>query len=267
MLGVIGLGVMGKAIISGAVERDYVNAEEVLVAEKHTEYRQKIERDYGYRCLSAMVELSQCEAIIVAVKPQDFKEVLAQIEPWVSDNHLLISIAAGITTGAIDKALHNKGRLVRVMPNTPVLVSQGVSAVCRGSRATDKDITYVKRLFGALGIVKEISESDIDLVAALSGSGPAYFFSFIEAMVEAAVSQGVDKHLARELVVETCGGAYSLLRSQDKDPATLRREVTSSKGSTAEALKIFQSGQLKALVADAINAAVKRNRELGQTKV
>jgi pyrroline-5-carboxylate reductase len=175
---------------------------------------------------------------------------------------LVVSIAAGVTTGRIERELGGKVRVVRVMPNTPSLVGAGAAALAKGTHATDDDLAAAESIFGAVGISARVEEKLLDTVTAVSGSGPAYVFYVTEAMIKAGVAAGLDESLAKKLAVQTVYGAGKLLMESGEEPASLRRKVTSPGGTTEAALKVMSERKLEEIFAEAIKAAEKRSREL-----
>ena len=209
-------------------------------------------------------EPGACPYVLLAVKPQVMKDALEQIAPFVTDETTVISIAAGVTTAFMDKILGGRGRIVRVMPNTPMFVGWGVSALAAGPRATADDIQWTQKILAASGRTVVVEESMIDAVTAVSGSGPAYFFYLIEAMTAAGVAEGLDPEVAELLAVETCIGSGQLLHQTQKPPTLLRKQVTTPGGTTAAALDVMQKSGVQEILTEAVRAAAERSRELGK---
>ena len=264
-LGVIGGGNMGEAIIAAAVNGSVVAGGKIVVAEPNPERREKITGELGVVCVEDNRIAATCGKVLLAVKPQIMGNVLdTGITEVVTDDTLVISIAAGITTAFLDEHLGGQGRIVRVMPNTPMMVGAGATAVSRGPRATDGDAEWTKKLFAAGGVVVEVpTESLIDAVIAVSGSGPAYFFYLIEAMVQAGVAEGLDAQTATQLAVQTCVGAGKLQMETKLPPAELRRRVTSPGGTTQRAIETLDTDHVKESLIKAFRACAQRSRELG----
>ena len=191
-------------------------------------------------------------------------DVLEQISASVSGEATVISIAAGITTSFLDTALSGKGQIVRVMPNTPLMVGQGMSAITAGPRATENDLQWVRELFSASGKTVIVEEKMMDAVTAVSGSGPAYFFYLVEAMVEAGIAEGLPAEIAKQLAAQTCLGAGKLMVQSSEDPSQLRKRVTSPGGTTQRAIEVLDTANVKQNLIQAIHAAAKKSRELGQ---
>jgi len=262
-LGIIGGGNMGGAILRGMVSNWLTAPEAVIVAEPLEDRRRMLSRWHVATTTDAR-EAAGCKRVLLAVKPQVMGEVLATIAPVVSADALIVSIAAGCTTAFIHKALGGQGRLVRVMPNTPLLVGAGMSAICAGPRATPEDMQWVQQVFGSFGQTCVVGESAMDAVTAVSGSGPAYFFYLVEAMTAAGVAEGLDEPTAELLARATCAGAGKLLATSKDSPAQLRQNVTSPGGTTAAAIAAMDAAGVREALVAAIRAAAARSRELGR---
>jgi pyrroline-5-carboxylate reductase len=191
------------------------------------------------------------------------KQVLEQLSPVLSDDALIISIAAGISTKFIEKNLGRPARVIRTMPNTPMLVGEGMVAMAPGSRATPADMDDARRIFQPAATVIDVSEDKLDAVTALSGSGPAYFFFLVEQMIQAGIELGLTPDESRLLSIRTAVGAAKMLGTSSDSPQELRRKVTSPKGTTHEAITYMEEHQMAQTIVDAIKAAQRRSRELG----
>ena len=261
-LGIIGGGNMAEAILRGALAGGVLTADAVVVGEPSPQRRAVIE-SLGVRCNEDNAEAASAPALLLAVKPQVMAHVLRSIAPAVRGDARVISIAAGIGGGAIDSGLGGRGRIIRVMPNTPLLVGEGMSALSAGPRATVDDVAWVSRLFAASGRTCQVEERLMDAVTAVSGSGPAYVFYLVEAMIEAGLAEGLDRATAAELALQTCVGAAALLRESGQDAAVLRAKVTSPGGTTQRAIEMMNSAGVRAAMVSAIRGAAQRSRELG----
>ena len=261
-LGVIGGGNMAEAILRGVLRAGVLGPEAIVVSEPDQRRREVLSRELGVSCLSDNLAVAAAENILLAVKPQVMGGVLAEIAPAVSNQARVISIAAGTTTAAIDRALGSRGRIVRVMPNTPMLVGAGVSALASGPRATQDDVDWTRRILESAGQVVIVRDDQMDAVTAVSGSGPAYFFYLVEAMVSAGQAEGLDEPTARLLASATCWGAGKLLLGSDDSPADLRRKVTSPGGTTQRAIETMDAAGVQASLVAAVRAAALRSREL-----
>lgn len=206
--------------------------------------------------------VSAAQIIVLSVKPQVIAEVLTQLKPVLPSNDILVvSIAAGITTGYIEKFID--ARVVRAMPNTPISVGMGATALCKGSKAANEDINLAKAIFNS-GIVEIVEEKDMNAVTALSGSGPAYVFYLCELMTSAAVKLGLNETTAAALAKQTIYGAGKMLANPTDTPEGLRKKVTSPNGTTEAAIKSLENSKLGATIEDALSKAAKRAKELEQ---
>jgi pyrroline-5-carboxylate reductase len=205
------------------------------------------------------------DVLVLCVKPQQVDEVLTGVAPvFEPKRHLLVSICAGVPTTRMEKPLPAGARVVRVMPNTPMLVGLGASCICAGKHATEQDLSVVEALFTSAGIVMRVPEPMIDAVTGLSGSGPAYLFYLVEAMVDAGVAEGFTKEQALKLAARTCLGAAKMLEETGLPPEELRKRVTSPNGTTQAAVERLDSDGVKAKIAAAVRRAAERSRELGR---
>ena len=260
-IGFIGVGVMGSSLIKSLLESS-INSEQLCISDKSSEKAAEISSSYQVK-VKSITEIGQdCDVIFLAVKPQDIDTVLSELSQSLKKETLLISIAAGKTTKFIESKLKNTNPVVRVMPNTPAQIGKGVSAISPGASATNDHLSLTKDLLSASGLVVEVAEENQDAVTALSGSGPAYFFNFIEAMIKAGVNLGLTEEIATQLAIGTITGSAAMLQESGIDAATLRKNVTSPNGTTAAALKVFSDSNLEKIVADAMAAAKKRAQEL-----
>jgi len=261
MIGFIGGGNMAEAIIKGIVDR---YGKEIMVSEPRDERRSYLEKTYRVKTTPNNKDVATaCNIIILAVKPQDMDNVIAEVSDIISKDRTVVSIAAGITLSYLSSRLKTP-RIIRVMPNTPALIQEGMSVISMCECIHDKDIGIIKDIFMSIGRVLVLPEKYMDAVTALSGSGPAFFAYFLEAMVEGAVRMGLGKEDAATLAVQTILGTGKLLDT-GMSPAKLREMVTSPKGTTAAGLKAFEDKGFKDIVIAAIEAAVNRARELGRS--
>jgi pyrroline-5-carboxylate reductase len=242
----------------------FLPASAIVASDPADERRRALSEATAIACLADNHVPASCPRVLLAVKPQMMPAVLAGIAPAVRADALVVSIAAGVTTQSIDRSLGGKGRIVRVMPNTPMLVGAGVSAICPGPRAIDADLQWARQLFAASGQVVIVEEPMIDAVTAVSGSGPAYFFYLIEAMIQAGVAEGLPAAVATQLAVATCAGSAKLLSETGLPPEDLRAKVTSPNGTTQAAIETMDAAGVKNALVKAIRAAAARSRELGK---
>ncbi len=266
VVGFIGGGVMTEALLKGGLEAGVLSKDSVLVSTPRKERQLYFEKRYGVKSFFDNRRLvRESQIVVLATKPQVLPGVLEEVKDEVrASSPLVISVAAGISTSFMERFLGSETRIVRTMPNTPVTVRSGVTAVCGNASVTDEDLEEVKRLFSGVGEVVEVSEELFEAVTAISGSGPAYVFLFMEALVEAGVRQGLSRALSEFLVVETVLGAARLAKETKKTPYELRAMVTSPAGTTSYALKELYKGGFYGAVQEAVDAASKRAKDLGK---
>ncbi len=263
-LGVIGCGKMGKALLGGILGAGICEPGEVLVYDTHAPSAEALADEFGVtvaRSNEAVVAGS--DTVLLCTKPQGFAGMLSELGEH--RDRLLISIAAGVRIATIESLTDQRHRVVRVMPNTPALVGQGASAYALGVSATDADAAVTEALLGAVGYVARVEEDQIDAVTAVSGSGPAYFFLMLEALIAEGIAQGLSPEVSRDLAVHTAAGAAALVLGTGESPATLRENVTSPNGTTFAALQYFRAREFEAIVQGAVQAAADRSRELGRS--
>jgi pyrroline-5-carboxylate reductase len=263
-LGVIGAGNMAEALLRGVTARGFLAKGAIVAADTSAERRELFTGKLGVACVEDNRVPAACARVLLAVKPQVMSEVLEGIAATVPPDALVITIAAGIRTALLDERLGGKGRIVRVMPNTPMLVGEGISAVAAGPRAGEDDVSWTCDLFAASGQVVRVTEDMMDAVTAVSGSGPAYFFYLVEAMIAAGVAEGLDEQTAAKLAAQTCVGAGKLLMATGETGQTLRKRVTSPGGTTQRAIETMDAAGAKDILVRAIRAAASRSRELGK---
>lgn len=262
-LGTIGCGKMGRALVGGIVRAGLCRADDVLVYDSHESSSAAIASELGVRIAPDNASVAEgSDVVLLCTKPQGFAGMLAELGE--SRDRLLVSIAAGVRIEAIESATSHRHRVVRVMPNTPALVGKGASAYALGSSATESDAALTESLLGAVGYVCRVAEDDLDAVTAVSGSGPAYFFLMLEAMIAAGIEQGLAPEIARDLAVHTAAGAAELVLATGEAPSTLRENVTSPNGTTFAALQFFREKGFEDIVQGALAAAADRARELGR---
>ncbi|MDA8428787.1 MAG: pyrroline-5-carboxylate reductase [Geobacteraceae bacterium] len=258
----LGGGNMAEAIIKGLLREN--SGVPLMVAEISAERRAYLATAYpNIRIVENSSEAAAWgEIIILAIKPQQATSVLATLERTLSPDKLFVSIMAGVRTSSIEEALENGTRVVRVMPNTPALVGLGATAICPGRKAAPLDLDRVESIFAQTGLVVRVEEKQMDAVTGLSGSGPAYVFTFIEALSDAGVKNGLSREIASRLAVQTVLGAAHMLSETGEHPALLREKVTSPGGTTIAGLHIMENGRFRGVVMDAVDAATQRSREL-----
>lgn len=254
---------MGRALVGGIVGAGICKAIDVVVYDTYPSAAEAMAGELGVALAKTNAEVvSASDAVLLCVKPQGFLEMLNDLGE--SRDKLLISIAAGIRIAAIESGSGGRHRVVRVMPNTPALIGKGASAFALGTTATEEDAALTESLLGAVGYVCRVKEDDLDAVTAVSGSGPAYFFFMLEALIAAGIEEGLTPEMARDLAVHTAAGAAELVLATGESPSQLRENVTSPKGTTYAALESLRANHFESIVKQAVTAAADRSRELGR---
>ncbi len=266
-LGFVGAGNMAEAIVRGLAAARPAGLAAMIVTDVRSDRRSLVAAAVGAEEAADAFELCRrSDAVILAVKPAQVAGVLAAIAPAVNDATLVVSIAAGVTLAVLEKGLGKPARLARVMPNTPLMVGRGMSAVAWGVNADEEDRAFVRGVFSSVGRVIEVDERQMDAVTALSGSGPAYVFSFIEALADGGVKAGLPRDQALLLAAQTVLGSAEMVLAGDRHPAALRDMVTSPGGTTIEGIHALEQGGFRGTVINAVEAAWRRARALGEGK-
>lgn len=262
-LAFIGAGQMTEALVKGILDAKVLRPEQIILSDIRSSRLSQLKESYGVRVTSSNLEaVKQASVALCAVKPQNMDEVLEEIRDCLSEDQLLISIVAGVTTESIYNHVKKKVPVVRVMPNNPALIGWGMAAVSGGEHATSENVKLVRKLLSSVGEVVELEEEYLNQVTALSGSGPAYFYFLVECLIEAGIESGLKPEIAEKLVTQTAAGAGVMLKKAGRSPMDLREMVTSPGGTTAAALKVFEEANFKEVVKEAVKAAVKRANEL-----
>ncbi len=265
-IGFIGGGQMGEALIKGLIHSTLYTKENIYVVEPDQKRRDYMTSTYGINGFEESTPLwENCATVILAVKPQIMGIVLAASKEHVSPRHLIISIAAGLPISFYEQGLgRDDCKIVRVMPNTPALVLEGASGLCGNSNVSQEELLQAKEIFSKIGKAVILQEQAMDAVTGLSGSGPAYVFTFAEAMIDAGIEQGLPRPTAETLALQTLLGSVKLLMESGKHPAELRAMVTSPGGTTIAAQHVLERSGFKGIIMDAVEAAVNRSKELGK---
>jgi pyrroline-5-carboxylate reductase len=258
---VLGTGKMGEALLSGML-RGGVSPGDVVVTARREERAAHLGRTYGVEVLSNAEAAVRADTLILTVKPQDMGALLDELAPHVPPERLVVTAAAGITTGFLEARLAAGTPVVRVMSNTPVLVDEAMSAISAGSHAGEEHLTRTEAIFTPVGRTLRVPESQQDAVTALSGSGPAYFFYLVEAMIDAGILLGLPRAVAAELIVQTAVGSARMLQESDEHPVVLREAVMSPAGTTISAIRVMEDHGVRAAMLAALEAARDRSREL-----
>jgi len=263
ILGFVGSGRMATALGRGCVQSGLVAAEQVLATDPNDEARQRFAEQVPSARLMSSCEplLAKADIVVLAVKPQVMATLLAELAPHATERHLFVSIAAGIRLTKLD-AMLPAGKIVRVMPNTPCLIGLGASCYSLGRMATNTEARLVQQILGSVGSATQVEETMLDAVTGLSGSGPAFIYSVIEALAAGGAAMGLPQQLALELATQTARGAAEMLLSTGSTPAELREQVTSPGGTTLAGLEMFAKLDGAAVLRATVEAATKRSVEL-----
>ncbi len=257
----VGGGNMGSALISGLI-RNGADRKDISVIEPDPERREKMKAEYGISVFES-VDLLDCDLILLAVKPQQLFGVASALADKLS-SQIVVSIAAGILTSDLSRWLKGYGRIIRVMPNTPAQVMKGISALYAMPQVSAQDRRMAEEVLSSVGsTIWLIDEGKMDAFTALCGSGPAYVFYFLEALIEAGTEMGFDAIDAKKMALETFSGAVALASESQDEPGILRKKVTSKGGTTERALLEMENSSVKEHVVQAIRAAEERSKELG----
>jgi len=262
-LGLIGVGNMGTALLKGVLSSNTIEKEKTVIYDVREEVIKNRIQEFNVKAVGSNTELvQQVKFIIIAVKPQNIDSVLEEIGPKLSEDQILISIAAGVTLDYIKKFIGKNIGLVRVMPNTPALVGEGASAIAHNKNITENDLKYVKKVLNSVGKVVELEEKHIDAVTGLSGSGPAYVFVMIEALADGGVKMGLPRNIALKLAAQTVLGAAKMVIETGMHPGELKDMVASPGGTTITALHEIEKGKLRATLISAVEAATLKSKSL-----
>ena len=264
-IAVLGAGKIGEALLAGLVKAGQPG-DELCFTERYPDRRREVAQRLGVRQTDVSEAAANCDMLVIAVKPQDIEPLLAELAGSIRPGTLVVSLCAGLATGLFQDRLGAGIPVVRVMPNTPMVIGEAMSAISPGREVTEEQLLAVERMMACVGRVVRVPENQQDAVTALSGSGPAYFFYLVEAMIEAGVLLGVPRELSAELVVQSAIGASHMLRDSGEHPVMLREAVTSPGGTTAVAVRELDRHGTRTALAAAIEAARDRSLELGNTR-
>lgn len=258
---IIGAGVMGETILSGLLRAGHDPAD-LVIGERRAERAEELRARYSVRVEDNTAAVEGADTVVLVVKPQDMHDLLTEIGGRLHAGQLVISLAAGISTEYIERHVPAALPVVRVMPNTPALVDEGMHAISPGSHCDSAHLDTAEKLLASTGRVARVPEKQQDAVTAISGSGPAYLFFVVESMIEAGVHLGLPRSTATELVVQTVVGSAKLLRETGEHPTVLREQVTSPGGTTAAAIRQLENHKVRAAFITAMQAACDRSSEL-----
>ncbi|MCR3746596.1 pyrroline-5-carboxylate reductase [Lentzea californiensis] len=262
-IAVLGAGKIGEALLSGLLQGGRA-ASDLMFTEKHESRARALTEQYGFEAVTVSGAAAQADVLVVAVKPQDIEPLLVELAPVLRAGTLIVSLCAGLPTALYERRLPEGTPVVRVMPNTPMVVGEAMSAVSGGSNATPEHLKIVEELLSTVGKVAVVPESQQDAVTALSGSGPAYFFYLVEAMIDAGILLGIPRDLASQLIIQSAVGAATMLAEGTSHPVILREAVTSPAGTTIMAIRELEKHGVRAAMLAAIESARDRSAELGR---
>ncbi|HUQ57491.1 pyrroline-5-carboxylate reductase [Lentzea sp.] len=262
-IAVLGAGKIGEALLSGLLQGGRA-ATDLMFTEKHESRARSLTGQYGFEAVTVAGAAERADVLIVAVKPQDIEPLLTELRPVLRAGTLIVSLCAGLPTALFERRLPEGTPVVRVMPNTPMVVGEAMSAVSGGSNATPEHLKVVEELLSTVGKVAVVPESQQDAVTALSGSGPAYFFFLVEAMIDAGILLGIPRDLASTLIIQSAVGAATMLNEGSNHPVILREAVTSPAGTTIMAIRELEKHGVRAALLAAIESARDRSVELGR---
>lgn len=260
----IGTGVMGETLLAGLLHAGW-SPTDIVGADRREGRRHELEGHYGVKCVASNADaVAGADVVLLVVKPQDVADLLPEIGENLTPGALVVSLCAGVTTAQLEDGLPEGTPVVRVMPNTPAQVSEGMAALSAGAHASEVDVEKAVHIMEAVGQAIVVPERYQDAVTALSGSGPAYLFFVVEAMIDAGVGLGLPRDISTTLVNQTMFGSAKLLVESERHPTLLREMVTSPAGTTAAALRHLEERSVKAAFMAAIEAARDRSVELGR---
>jgi len=257
---ILGCGKIGESLLAGLLSS---GSTEIVVTARRPERATDLHERHGVQALLSNVEaVSGASVVVLAVKPQDFEELLESIRGAVTKTQTVLSVAAAIPTAFIERRLGPEVPVVRAMPNAPATVHEGITGLCAGAHASEENVALAHDVLSHLGPVVRVAEPYMDAVTAVSGSGPAYFALLAEAMIEAGILLGLSREISTQLVVQTMLGTAVLLRDEEMHPVELREAVTSPGGTTIRAIRELEQAGVRAAFLNAIQAAMERSREL-----
>jgi len=262
---VLGAGTAGEALVAGLLSSGWAKPEDVIATARRQERLDELAARYGIETTLANAEaVKDAQVVVIAVKPQDIETLMAEVGGALQPSQTVLSIAAAIPTALIERHVGDAVPVVRAMPNTPVTVHEGMAGVAAGAHAGEAELALAEEVLGSVGRSVRVDETYMDAVTAVSGSGPAYFALLAESMIEAGILLGLSRDVATDLVVQTMLGTAKLLRDEKMHPVELREMVTSPGGTTISAIRELEQAGVRAAFLNAIQAAMKRSRELAE---
>lgn len=266
-LAVIGAGSMAEALIAGIIRNQLIDSKSIWVTNKTNQLKlNTLQSQYGVSTTYELTELFQgAEIVILAMKPKDAVEAITHIKDYLTKDMLIISVLAGVSINTIERLSEKSLAIVRAMPNTSAAVGKSATALAVNSKVTDAQMLHVKKMFATVGLTTIVEENQLDAVTGLSGSGPAYIYYLAEAMEKSATDIGLEKGMAKQLIVQTLIGAAEMLANSTKEPQQLRKEVTSPGGTTEAGIKILEAYEVQHAFIDCIKEATAQSKRLGKT--
>ena len=262
---VLGAGQAGEALVAGLISSGWAKPEDIVATVRHQARAAELAERHGIETtLDNAAAVRGARIVVIAVKPQDIESLLADVSAEIEPSQTVLSIAAAIPTELIERHVGDRVPVVRAMPNTAVTVQEGMAGVAGGAHADEEHIALAEEVLGSVGRSVRVEETYMDAVTAVSGSGPAYFALLAESMIEAGILLGLSREIATDLVVQTMLGTAKLLRDEKMHPVELREMVTSPGGTTIAAIRELEQAGIRAAFLNAIQAAMKRGRELAQ---
>lgn len=265
-IGFLGCGNMNQAIIHGLLSSKRVKSTDILVFDHKPDTNQQLAREWDVTAMQDAEDLvTQADFVIVGVKPPIICQLLAKIAPHLNSSTVIVSIAAGITLASLQKVLPEKQKVIRVMPNTPCLIGQGMTSISVNSYISEQELNEVKAIFQSLGKAEQVPESVIHAVTGVSGSAPAYVYLFIEAMADGAVLGGMPREQAYRFAAQTVKGAAEMVLKSGQSPAILKDKVCSPSGTTIEAISVLEKNNFRSAIIEAIRACMQKSKMMGNT--
>lgn len=263
-IGFLGAGKMATALAKGVIKAKLLPASQIRASDPVSGALTAFARETGAKTAPSNTAIAQfANVLIIAVKPGNVPDLLSEIRPSLTAQHLVISIAAGVPISKLEDGLGPKTRIIRVMPNTPALVSASATAYAPGKSATAADAALAQRLFSSVGIAFQVKESLLDAVTGLSGSGPAYVYLIIEALSDGGVAAGLPRDISTRLAAQTVFGSAKMVLETGQHPGALKDMVTSPGGTTIEGLHELEKGKVRGVLINAVRAATEKSRKLG----
>ena len=262
IVGLIGCGNMGGAIISGILRAKALPKDEIIGAEISPEARKAAVEKFGIKITADNCEAADSHILILSIKPQFYREVIAEIRPAVSKETIVLTIAPGFTLEKLESLFSPEQKIVRAMPNTPALIGEGMTAVCPNAQVTPAELEEVVSVLSCCGRVEQVKESMMDAVVAASGSSPAYVYMMIEAMADAAVMQGMPRKMAYQFAAQAVAGSAKMVLETEKHPGELKDAVCSPAGTTIEAVRVLEEKGFRSSIIEAMTACAEKSRHM-----